>query len=128
MGSALDEFVGSCPSLESLRLKRCWSVGSLDICGRRLRSLVIEKCWGAEYISVTAPSLEFYSYSGASVYLQMDDHRRMEEAVFDFGDEREWGGEIDAEMLYNLLTEIWSVRALTICSYMLQVYMHAYAN
>lgn len=75
---------------------------------------------------MTAPLLEFYSYSGAAVYLQMDDHQRMEEAVFDFGEEREWGGESDAEMLYNLLTEIWCVKILTICSYILQVCMHMF--
>ncbi|KAI3456958.1 hypothetical protein Pfo_013621 [Paulownia fortunei] len=119
--SSLNNFLSMCPSLEILILKRCWNVGNLDIDAQRLRVLVLDKCSGPEFISVNAPLLNFFKYCGLSVYLQMENHRRMVEAVFDFSLQPEWDDEGDPEMLYNLLSEIWSVRALTICSYMLQV-------
>lgn len=117
----LNNFLSTCPTIETLTLKRCWDVGNLEIETQRLMVLVLDKCLGPEYIFVNAPLLRFFKYCGLSVYLQMENHQRMEEAVFDFTLQPEWGGEEDAVMLYNLLTEIWCVRALTICSYMIQV-------
>ena len=76
-----------------------------------------------QYISLNAPLLRFFKYCSVSVYLQMEHHQGTEESVFDSFLLSQLGKEVKVEMLYNLLFEIWCVRALTICCYMLQVYI-----
>ncbi|EYU19237.1 hypothetical protein ABFS82_13G171100 [Erythranthe guttata] len=120
-GSSLYKFLKLCPSLETLILRRIWNVGSFDIEAPNLKFLVLDKLSGPEFISVSAPSLSFFQYSGLSVYLQMEYNRTMTEAIFDFSLQPTWDEEGDPEMLYNLLSEVWSVKVLTVCSYMLQV-------
>ncbi|XP_075482783.1 F-box protein At3g62230-like [Primulina tabacum] len=120
-GYNLNKFITMCPSLETLSLKRCWNVRDMIISAQRLKILVIDKCMEPESITVDAPLLTTFKYYGLSTYMRMDYHKNMEEAVFDYGLQSEVADEGDGEMLYNLLLEIFSVRVLTICSYMLQV-------
>lgn len=122
-GSSLENFLSLCPSIQFLMLQRIWNVGDLRIDVQGLKVLIINKCAVREGISVHAPLLRVFKYTGVSVYLQMEDHKKLTEAVFDFSLEPNWD-ENDGEMLSIVLTEIWAVEVLTICSYMLQVYTY----
>ncbi|CAA3030032.1 F-box At3g62230-like [Olea europaea subsp. europaea] len=124
-GSCFKNLMSMCPSLETLNLKRCWNMENFYIDSDKLRVFVIDKCLGPEVIILNAPFLSFFQYSGPSVHLQIEYHPRMVEVILDFGLQTEYIEEGEGDMLYNLLTEISSVRVLTICSYMLQLIVTA---
>ncbi|XP_051149263.1 F-box protein At3g62230-like [Andrographis paniculata] len=120
-GSSLCGLVSMCPFLETLTVKRCWNLGSLDLAAPRLRVLVLHKCTGLDYISLTAKSLAIFKYSGGYTYLQLDYHSSLVQAEFDFQQQLRWEEGADPEMLYNALVEIWRAEFLSVCSYMLQM-------
>lgn len=111
--------LSKCESLESLSLKKCWGLDYLDIFTPNLRTLVVENCLKHEsVIVVDAKKLRFLKYSGPSIVFHMEYMNSMVEAVLDFGTESQI---IAGEILCNLLTDIWCVQILSVCSYMLQV-------
>ncbi|GAV68612.1 FBD domain-containing protein, partial [Cephalotus follicularis] len=111
-----------CPLLESLTLKRCYNIGYLEISvpSSRLKTLVVDKCdFGCPWFYVEGPKLRLFKYCGTVCEFQLENQRCMEEADLDFG--LEFSFEEVGHLLYNLLQDLFAVKTLTVCSYMLQV-------
>ncbi|KAI9186953.1 hypothetical protein LWI28_022657 [Acer negundo] len=112
-----------CPLLESFTLKNCWNIHEhLDISGpnRRLQSLVVDKCKFSDgLVQIQAPNLMFFKYSGRADQFYVEEGlTSLQEAEIDFGLETEFS-EL-GHLLYNLLEQLFAVRVLTVCSYLLQ--------
>ncbi|XP_062170572.1 putative F-box protein At3g29830 [Alnus glutinosa] len=122
--SVIEAILVNCRLLESLSLNKCWNIEQLDIKGPnlRLRSLVIDKCKFLEgWYAIEAPNLRFLKYSGAVGFFEVEINRDcMEEADLDFGLEFEFN-EALGDVLCGLLEQLYPIRILTVCSYMLQV-------
>ncbi|KAK3021265.1 hypothetical protein RJ639_047256 [Escallonia herrerae] len=114
--------LSNCTVLESLSLKRCWDLHRLDISSRSLTSLVVDKCFDLERgIRVECvKTLRFFKYSGRVISLRIEGFRYVVEAVLDFGLEFQFRD--CREILHDFLYAVCRVRALTICSFMLQGY------
>ncbi|KAK4850729.1 hypothetical protein QYF36_009330 [Acer negundo] len=113
-----------CPSLESFTLKNCWNIHEhLDISGpnRRLKSLVVDKCKFLDgLVQIQAPNLMFFKYSGRADHFYLEERlTSLQEAELDFGLETEFS-EL-GHLLYDLVEQLFAVRVLTVCSYLLQV-------
>ncbi|KAG7029851.1 putative F-box/LRR-repeat protein, partial [Cucurbita argyrosperma subsp. argyrosperma] len=119
-------FLKKCPLLESLNLKRCWNATHFEIWGNkdnlRLRRLAIEQCkFLNDWISVEAPNLTYFRYSGGVGSFRMDVNRCFEEADLSFEiDDEDDHSEI-ANLLYILLDSLYSAKVLSVCSSLLQV-------
>lgn len=119
-------FLKKCPLLESLNLKRCWNATHFEIWGNkdnlRLRRLAIEQCkFLNDWISVEAPNLTYFRYSGSVGSFRMDVNRCFEEADLSFEiDDEDDHSEI-ANLLYILLDSLYSAKVLSVCSSLLQV-------
>ncbi|KAJ0101296.1 hypothetical protein Patl1_04271 [Pistacia atlantica] len=114
-----------CPSLESLSLKKCWNIDHLDISvpNLRLQSLVLDKCRFLKPVFlIEAPNLRLFKYSGTVGHFHFERQRSMVEADLDFSLETEF--EETGQTLYEILQQLFPVRVLTVCSYMLQVVPH----
>lgn len=101
---------------------KCWNMESLEVCGNdlKLRSLIVDKCmflWG---FLIEAPNLKYFKYAGTVATFDFNKTTGVEEADLDFGLESECD-EDRGNLLYQLLHEVNPKRALTICSYVLQV-------
>ncbi|KAK2984829.1 hypothetical protein RJ640_004654 [Escallonia rubra] len=119
--SVVTALLTKCPVLESLSLKRCWGLDYLDISAPSLTSLVVDKCLYLERgIRVDARTLRFLKYSGTVISLRIEDLRSIVEAVLDFGLEFEFRDR--GKILRDFLVGVGSCRVLTICSYILQGY------
>ncbi|KAL5737711.1 hypothetical protein ACOSP7_030472 [Xanthoceras sorbifolium] len=123
--NAVEALLLSCPLLESLSLKKCWSIDAQLYISRtnlRLTTLVVDKCnflYGM--VQIDAPNLRLFNYSGrAEQFYSETEFISLQEAEFDFGVEPEFFSE-DGQYLYDLLEQLLSVRVLTVCSYLLQV-------
>ncbi|KAK3024281.1 hypothetical protein RJ639_043143 [Escallonia herrerae] len=115
--------LSNCTVLESLSLKRCWDLSNLDISAApSLTSLVVDKCFDLERgIRVDVRTLRFFKYSGRVISpLRIEGFRYVVEAVLDFGLEFQFSD--CRQILHDFLFTLCRVRALTICSYMLQGY------
>ncbi|KAK3024280.1 hypothetical protein RJ639_043142 [Escallonia herrerae] len=118
--SVVTALLTKCPVLESLSLKRCWGLDYLDISAPSLTSLVVDKCLDLKRgIRVDARTLRFLKYSGRVISLRIEYLRSIVEAVLDFGLEFEFSDH--GELLCDFCVEVGCSRVLTICSYMLQV-------
>ncbi|KAH7860161.1 hypothetical protein Vadar_010084 [Vaccinium darrowii] len=118
--SCLKELISNCPLLESLSMKNCSDVGCINISSTTLTSLVIDKCSDLQnWIAIDVPKLRIFKYSGQLVHFAIEYLDAMDEADIDFGSETEFGEYGD--LLYQLLSDIYGIRVLTVCSYMLQV-------
>ncbi|KAF5478863.1 hypothetical protein F2P56_005391 [Juglans regia] len=123
--SFIESLLLNCPLLESLSLTKCWNLEHLRINGPnlRLRSLVIDKCnfLRDHWFDIEAPNLRFLKYSGVVGIFDIEINRNyMEEADLDFGLEFEVD-EAVGNLLHKLLEQLYPIRVLTVCSYMLQV-------
>jgi len=122
--SVVEAILVNCRVLESLSLKKCWNLEHLDIKGPnlRLKSLVVDKCIFLEgWYGIEAPNLKFLKYSGKVGFFEIEINRScMKEADLDFGFELEFD-EAAGHLLYRLIEQLYPVRILTVCSYMLQV-------
>ncbi|XP_057426435.1 putative F-box/LRR-repeat protein At1g56400 [Lotus japonicus] len=114
----------TCKMLENLSLKKCGKLESFDMGEEEvgLKRLVIDKCWlELECILLIAPNLEFFKYSGrvwnSDINVNPD---VMEEAEIDFPFEFEpefieYGVELS-----TILSDLYPVKVLTVCSLLLQ--------
>ncbi|KAK2984827.1 hypothetical protein RJ640_004652 [Escallonia rubra] len=120
--SDVNALLSNCTVLESLSLKRCWELSYLDISGSSLTSLVVDKCLDLERgIRVDMrTTLRFFKYSGRVISLRIEGFRPVVEAVLDFGLEFQFRADC-RQILHDFIFTVCRVRALTICSYMLQV-------
>ncbi|XP_052177621.1 putative F-box/LRR-repeat protein At1g56400 [Diospyros lotus] len=110
----------NCKFLESLSLKKCWDLKYLDISGSKLRTLVIDRCLDLDNgVVIDAPKLQFFKYSGRLVIFMIEYLNAMVEADLNFGFEFEFGE--FGDIICDLLRDLWSIRVLTVCSYILQV-------
>ncbi|KAE9619395.1 hypothetical protein Lal_00046981 [Lupinus albus] len=113
----------TCNTIENLSLKKCWNLDHFDLSDKKLglRRLVIDKChFDCDYLAFSAPNLKFLKYSGLVGGFDIDIQQDvMEEAEIDFAlmfEFDEFGNE-----LYTLLEHLYSVRKLTVDSFLLQV-------
>lgn len=124
--SFIESLLLNCPLLESLSLIKCWNIRHFRINEPilRLRSLVIDDCYFyRDWIEIKAPKLRFLKYSGVVGMFDIEINRNyMEEADLGFGLQYQ-SEEEEANRLHNLLEQLYPIRVLTVCSYMLQVYM-----
>lgn len=124
----LRTLLSTCKTIENLSLKKCWNLenfnlGDEPILG--LKRLVIDKCHieENEYFRFDTPNLEYFKYYGEvpriPPHIDLKPHV-MEEADIDFAcfetEFIEFGDEI-----YRLFVELYPVRVLRVCSYVLQV-------
>ncbi|KAK3021264.1 hypothetical protein RJ639_047255 [Escallonia herrerae] len=117
---AVTTLLSNCLLLENFSLKRCWGLDYLDISAPSLTSLALDKCLDLKRgIRVDARTLRFLKYSGTVVLLQIECFRSIVEAVLDFGLEFEFRD--CGQILHDFLFGIYYIKALTICSYVLQV-------
>ncbi|KAI9185944.1 hypothetical protein LWI28_012199 [Acer negundo] len=112
-----------CPLLESFSLKKCWNIHErLDISrtNLRLKNLVVDRCnFLSGLVKIQAPNLRFFKYSGKAARFYFQSRLTyMQEAELDFGQQSEFSGV--ADLLYDLLDQLFSVRVLTVCSFLLQ--------
>ncbi|KAL0000896.1 hypothetical protein SO802_014677 [Lithocarpus litseifolius] len=121
--SFIEALLKNCPLLESLSLKKCWNLDHLEISGQnlRLKNFVADNCsLISDEIVIDAPYLRFFKYSGKMAHFEIEIHRsHMEEADLDFGIEFEHYDGIGTD-LYNLLNQLYPIKVLTVCSFMLQ--------
>lgn len=113
-----------CPLLESLSLKKCWNIDHLEITvpNLRLQKLVLDKCsFVASMFLIEAPNLRIFKYSGTLGHFHFERQRSMVEAELDFSLEMEY--EEIGQILYELLEQLFPVKVLTVCSYLLQVHL-----
>lgn len=110
-------------NLEGLSLKRCWGLLDFDLRENQnldhLRRLAIERCdFESNDLVFSAPNLRYLKYIGDVGVYQMNLGRDMEEAELDFTSDNclHLG-----DLLYRILTDLYSVKVLTVCSYFLQV-------
>ncbi|KAK4850074.1 hypothetical protein QYF36_003676 [Acer negundo] len=113
-----------CPLLESFSLKKCWNIHErLDISrtNLRLKNLVVDRCnFLSGLVKIQAPNLRFFKYSGKAARFYFQSRLTyMQEAELDFGQQSEFSGV--ADLLYDLLDQLFSVRVLMVCSFLLQV-------
>ncbi|TXG67750.1 hypothetical protein EZV62_009025 [Acer yangbiense] len=113
-----------CPLLESFSLKKCWNIHErLDISrpNLRLKNLVVDRCnFLSGLVRIQAPNLRFFKYSGKVARFNFESRLTyMQEAELDFGQQSEFSGV--ADLLYDLIDQLFSVRVLTVCSFLLQV-------
>ncbi|CAH2040568.1 unnamed protein product [Thlaspi arvense] len=120
--SSLGSLLSTCRFLENLSLKKCWGLEYISVSAPRLKSLVIDKCLDLEngvWIN-SRTKLRVFKYIGLLVNVEIECWRDLEEAYLDYGLEsnlRDCG-----DVLYQTLDNVYSVSHLTMCSYMLQVY------
>ncbi|PSS06151.1 F-box protein [Actinidia chinensis var. chinensis] len=118
--SSFKSLLLSCVFLESLSLKKCWDLESVEIRSQRLMTLVIDKCSSLENgVVIDVPNLRVFKYCGPVVYFVTEYLNGIVEADLDFGIEVEFNEHGD--VLHQLLMDVWCVRILSVCSYMLQV-------
>ena len=122
--SFIKAFLRNCPLLESLSLKKCWNLDHLEISGPnlRLKCFVADNCsLISNEIVIEAPNLRFFKYSWTIPHFEFEIHpAHMEEADLSFGMELDYDESIGYD-LYKLLLQLYPIKVLTICSFMLQV-------
>ncbi|KAG4961935.1 hypothetical protein JHK86_038803 [Glycine max] len=122
--SAIKALLSNCNMLESLSFKRCWNSDKFDLGEEEhtgLRKLVLDKCrFEFDVFKVNAPDLKIFQYCGLMNFFITEIHSpAMEEANIDFSPE--YGFEGLGHPLYNLVENLFIVRVLTVCSFVLQV-------
>ncbi|KAH7520352.1 hypothetical protein FEM48_Zijuj08G0134900 [Ziziphus jujuba var. spinosa] len=120
--SNVKDLLVNCKLLESLSLVSCHGLDYLQIEGQslQLKSLVIDSCEiTSKWLLIEAPKLRCLKFVGWIGIFEILVKNCMEEAYLDFGYEYEFG-EL-GEILYKLLDDLYPVKVLTVCSYMLQV-------
>ncbi|XP_009333890.2 putative F-box protein At3g29830 [Pyrus x bretschneideri] len=120
--STVKALLANCACLESLSVKSCWDMDSLSVCGKdlKLSSLLVEKCHFLDpSFEIGAPNLKYMKYCGTVVLFTVNG-TSLEEADLDFGPEFECDESL-GDSLYQSLNGICPTRALTVCTYMLQV-------
>lgn len=118
-----------CPFLEILSLTKCWNIERFVMNKKRmenLKKLAIENCsFSTEPIWIyveNAPKLHFFKYTGKAASFDLDYLKSMQEVELDFGLEE--GIRSDSgDLICNLILQLFSVTKLTVCSFMLQVYI-----
>ena len=122
--SFIKALLRNCPLLESLSLKKCWNLDHLEISGPnlRLKCFVADNCsLISNEIVIEAPNLRFFKYSWTIPHFEFEIHpAHMEEADLSFGMELDYDESIGYD-LYKLLLQLYPIKVLTICSFMLQV-------
>lgn len=117
--------LSNCEMLESLSMKRCWSLNNFDLGEEKLRitKLVLDKChFGFDVFKVNAPHLRFFHYAGVMTFFAIELRAlAIEEAILDFS--LEYGFEGHGLFLYTLLDDLYTAKVLTLCSYSLQVFI-----
>ncbi|XP_008226833.1 PREDICTED: putative F-box protein At3g29830 [Prunus mume] len=121
----LEAFLVNCGYLESLSLKHCWSMENfLRFCGRglKLKTLVVYKCrFYYPCFAVEVPNLSCLRYTGTLPRFNISrNNRGLDEVELDFGLESVCSCSM-ADLLYKLFFEVFPMRALTVCTYILQV-------
>ncbi|XP_022735558.1 putative F-box protein At3g29830 [Durio zibethinus] len=121
---SLKALLQHCPLLQSLSLTKCWNMGHFYLSepSLLLKKLAIENCSFHDPVWIyikNAPRLQFFKYSGKVASFDLDYLCCWEEADLDFGLESSFNG--TADLLYNLLLDLFSVTILSVCSFMLQV-------
>ncbi|PQQ08264.1 hypothetical protein Pyn_18580 [Prunus yedoensis var. nudiflora] len=110
--------------LESLSLRHCWDMDNF-FCVRvgelKLKTLVVYKCrFICSYFEFEAPNLRCLRYSGTLPKFCLLENGGLDEVDLDFGHETH-GNESVSDLLGQLIDEVNPMRALTVCTYMLQV-------
>ena len=122
--STLQTLLSTCKLIENLSLKKCWNLEHFDMGEDNLglKSLVIDKCnFRFDYLRFKAPYLKFLKYYGVLGISHIDVRPHVvEEADIDFGLESQYY-ECGTD-LYKLLEDLFPVRVLTVCSFLLQVF------
>ncbi|XP_061351943.1 F-box protein At3g62230-like [Gastrolobium bilobum] len=119
----INSLLSNCKMIESLSLKRCWNSSEFKIEGDdlRLRRLVVDNCYFQNVLfKINAPNLIVFKYYGIMSLFEIKSPLVMEEVDLDFDLEFEtvaW----HVPYLCNLLKDVYPVRVLTVCSYILQV-------
>ncbi|ONI13180.1 hypothetical protein PRUPE_4G208200 [Prunus persica] len=121
----LNALLVNCGYLESLSLKHCWSMENfLRVCGRglRLKTLVVYKCrFYHPCFVVEVPNLSCLRYTGTLPSFDISrNNRGLDEVELDFGLESVCSCSM-ADFLYKLFFQVFPLRALTVCTYILQV-------
>ncbi|XP_061368826.1 putative F-box protein At3g29830 [Gastrolobium bilobum] len=124
--STLKTLLSTCKMIENLSLKKCWNLANFDLGEEKLglRRLVIDKChFENDYFIFKAPNLKFLKYSGVVGIFDIDlCPHVMEEADIDFAlesDLDESGNDLGND-LCKVLVDLYPVRVLTVCSFVLQ--------
>jgi len=124
--TAIKALLSNCERLESLCFKKCWSSNSFNLGEEEhagLRKLVLDKCrFEFAHFKVNAPNLKVFKFCGLMNFLTIEINTPlMEEAELDFS--LEYGFEGHGQLLYNLVEGVSTARVLTVCSFVLQVYI-----
>ncbi|CAI9088459.1 OLC1v1022791C2 [Oldenlandia corymbosa var. corymbosa] len=134
MGSEiLTDFLGMCPVLESLFLRRCTLEEYVKIESESLKSLIMEKCCSDDnetspVVDIDTPELNVLKYhSGVLVIFSFKSSRINPdlEASLDFGLQKQYDfAQVYAHKLWLGLNELNVVKTLTVCTYVLQAISH----
>ncbi|CAL9017545.1 unnamed protein product [Prunus brigantina] len=122
--STTKALLANCGCLESLSLRHCWDMDNF-FCVRvgelKLKTLVVYKCrFTCSYFEFEAPNLRCLRYSGTLPKFCLLRNGGLDEVDLDFGHETH-GNEAVSDLLGQLIDEVNPMRALTVCTFMLQV-------
>jgi len=123
--TAIKTLLSNCRMLESLSLKRCWSLEKFKLGQAEtmtLKVLVIDHCrFEFDVFNVNASNLKIFKYFGWMKFNNIEiDLPEIEEVDLDFAIEDSSDGH--GYPLYNLVHNLSIANILTVCSYVLQVY------
>ncbi|KAL9689679.1 hypothetical protein QQ045_010068 [Rhodiola kirilowii] len=112
--------VAESPCLEDLRLEKCWGF-DVDIQSNSLKTLVVDKCnLDQDAVSVVAPKLKVFVYSGRFGDINFNDTvTNLEEVYIDFDMESDFNHYWT--LIFEQFSQFKNVRVLQVCSYVLQI-------
>ncbi|XP_027340949.1 F-box protein At3g62230-like [Abrus precatorius] len=119
---AITTLLSNCKMIESLILKKCWNSKHFEIGGKELnlKRLVVDNCnFQIAMFKVNAPNLCFFKYAGSMSIFEIKASTALEEAHLDFN--LEFGSIGLGFYLQGLMKDLYTVRVLTVCTFVLQV-------
>uniref|UniRef100_A0A7N0ZXA4 F-box domain-containing protein n=1 Tax=Kalanchoe fedtschenkoi TaxID=63787 RepID=A0A7N0ZXA4_KALFE len=120
----ITQLVAESPCLQDLRLANCWGF-DIEIQSDSLKTLVVDKCTLDQVaVSVLAPNLKLFVYSGLFGDLNFNCNvPNLEEVYIDYDMEEDF--EHYWTIMYNQYWQFRNVRVLQVCSFVLQVISQA---
>jgi hypothetical protein len=113
--SALNALLTNCKVIESLNLKRFWSLidnFSVEEQNTTLKKLVVDKCHlQCRIFNIHAPNLKYFSYCGLmNIDVMLVNAVEIEEVDLDFSNE--FGFEGHGPFIYSMLVHLSNIRVL----------------